>query len=54
MGANQHGQLGIGALLSQALQPQLVRAFDGKQITQVYAGQYHNAVVADGTLYTFG
>lgn len=54
MGANQLGQLGIGSQLSQALQPMLIRAFDGKYITQVTAGQYHNAVVANGLLYTWG
>lgn len=54
MGANQQGQLGIGIQLSQALQPMLIRAFDGKYITQVVTGQYHNAAVANGLLYTWG
>lgn len=37
-----------------SLQPMLVRAFDGKNITIIEAGQYHNVAVADGLLYTWG
>lgn len=48
------GQLGIGKYTSLALQPMLVREFDGRNITMIEAGQYHNAVVADGVLYTWG
>lgn len=36
------------------LQPMLVKQFDGKNITILEAGQYHNSVVADGLLYTWG
>lgn len=54
MGANNLGQLGIGKFTAQALQPMLVREFDGKNISQIETGQYHNAVVADGCLYTWG
>lgn len=54
MGANHLGQLGVGKQMSQALQPMLVRTFDGKNITLIETGQYHNAVVADGVLYTWG
>lgn len=53
-GANQLGQLGIGRYTAQALQPMLVRSFDGMDVTVIDAGQYHNAVVADGRLYTWG
>lgn len=54
MGANQLGQLGIGRYTAQALQPMLIREFDSKNITLIEAGQYHNAVVANEILYTWG
>lgn len=54
MGSNQQGQLGIDRLMNNALQPMLVRELDGKIITQLCAGQHHNAVVADNLLYTWG
>ncbi|GAB0090587.1 uncharacterized protein DMENIID0001_053250 [Sergentomyia squamirostris] len=54
MGANQLGQLGIGSHMSQSLHPMLVREFEGRAITKLVAGQYHNAAVADGLLYTWG
>lgn len=54
MGSNLMGQLGIGKHHIQALQPMLVREFDGKNISLIEAGQYHNAVYADGELYTWG
>ncbi|XP_063704570.1 uncharacterized protein LOC134833990 [Culicoides brevitarsis] len=55
MGANNLGQLGIGKTLIQALQPMLVRTFEeGQVISQVYAGQYHNAAVVDDLLYMWG
>lgn len=54
MGINSLGQLGIGEYAAMALQPMLIREFDGKNITMIDAGQYHNAVVADGCLYTWG
>lgn len=54
MGSNLYSQLGIGKHHIQALQPMLVPEFDGKNITLIEAGQYHNAVYADGELYTFG
>ncbi|XP_055699615.1 uncharacterized protein LOC129799608 isoform X2 [Phlebotomus papatasi] len=54
MGANHLGQLGVGSQMSQSLHPMLVRAFEGKVITKLVAGQYHNAAVADGLLYTWG
>lgn len=54
MGSNLHQQLGIGKHQIQALQPMLLREFDGKNISLLEAGQYHNAVYADGELYTFG
>ncbi|XP_055529241.1 uncharacterized protein LOC129721107 [Wyeomyia smithii] len=54
MGANNLGQLGIGCHVLNALQPMLVQKLDGKNITHFCAGQYHNAVVADGLLYTWG
>lgn len=47
-------QLGIGKHHVQALQPMLVQEFDNKNVTLIEAGQYHNAVYADGELYTFG
>lgn len=53
-GLNQLGQLGIDRNLNVALQPMLIRALDNKIITQICAGQHHNAVVADGLLYTWG
>lgn len=53
-GANQLGQLGIGVYTAQALQPMLVRAFDGCNVTLIEAGQYHNAAVVDGRLFTWG
>uniref|UniRef100_A0A182Q4K0 Uncharacterized protein n=1 Tax=Anopheles farauti TaxID=69004 RepID=A0A182Q4K0_9DIPT len=54
MGANNLGQLGIGNHVINALQPMLVKTLDGKGITHFAAGQYHNAVVANGLLYTWG
>ncbi|XP_053669544.1 uncharacterized protein LOC128719926 [Anopheles marshallii] len=54
MGANNLGQLGIGKHVINALQPMLVNTLDGKGITHFAAGQYHNAVVANGLLYTWG
>uniref|UniRef100_A0A6B2ENE5 E3 ubiquitin-protein ligase herc2 n=1 Tax=Phlebotomus kandelakii TaxID=1109342 RepID=A0A6B2ENE5_9DIPT len=54
MGANQLGQLGVGSHMSQSLHPMLVRTFERKVITKLVAGQYHNAAVADGLLYTWG
>lgn len=40
--------------MQMSLQPMLVKALDGKNITVLEAGQYHNAVVADGLFYTWG
>lgn len=54
MGSNAYQQLGIGRHFAQALQPMLVREFDGKNISLIEAGQYHNAVYADHRLYTYG
>lgn len=54
LGNNNLSQLGIGKQMQMTLQPMLVKAFDGKNITILEAGQYHNAVVADGMLYTWG
>jgi alpha-tubulin suppressor-like RCC1 family protein len=54
MGSNQQGQLGIDRLMNNALQPMLIKELDGKIITQICAGQHHNAVVADNLLYTWG
>lgn len=54
MGLNQLGQLGIDRNLNVALQPMLIKVLDNKTITQICAGQHHNAVVADGLLYTWG
>ncbi|KAL1376218.1 hypothetical protein pipiens_017025 [Culex pipiens pipiens] len=54
MGANNLGQLGIGSHVINALLPMLVQALDGKNVTHMCAGQYHNAVVANGLLYTWG
>lgn len=54
MGANNLGQLGIGNHVLNALQPMFVQTLDGKNITHICAGQYHNAVVANGLLYTWG
>lgn len=56
MGCNKNGQLGIdqSIKLNVCLQPMLVRALDNKIITQISAGQHHNAVVADDQLWTWG
>lgn len=54
MGLNTQQQLGIGKHHIQALQPMLVKEFDDKNVSLIEAGQYHNAVYADGELYTFG
>lgn len=54
MGCNKLGQLGIELPLNVALQPMYVKEFDNKIITQISAGQHHNAVVADDQLYTWG
>lgn len=54
MGCNKLGQLGIESPLNVALQPMYVKTFDNKIITQISAGQHHNAVVADDQLYTWG
>lgn len=40
--------------MKMSQQPMLVKALDGKNITILEAGQYHNAAVADGVLYTWG
>ncbi|XP_050340209.1 uncharacterized protein LOC126766471 isoform X2 [Bactrocera neohumeralis] len=53
-GNNNLLQLGIGRDMQVSLQPMMLRAFDGKNITIIEAGQYHNAAVADGLLYTWG
>ncbi|XP_037955224.1 uncharacterized protein LOC119685097 isoform X2 [Teleopsis dalmanni] len=53
-GNNNYSQLGIGNGMQMSLQPMLVKKFDGKNITILEAGQYHNAAVADGLLYTWG
>lgn len=47
-------QLGVGRHMLMSLQPMLVDKLDGMNITVLEAGQYHNAVVADGLLYTWG
>lgn len=54
MGSNLLGQLGIGQHHVQALQPMHIPEFDGMNINLIEAGQYHNAVYADGVLYTWG
>lgn len=54
MGSNLKYQLGIGKHHIQALQPMHVSEFDGKNISLIETGQYHNAVYADGELYTWG
>lgn len=54
MGCNKLGQLGIDTTLSIALQPMYINGLDNKIITQISAGQHHNAVVADDQLYTWG
>jgi alpha-tubulin suppressor-like RCC1 family protein len=54
MGGNHLGQLGIGKAMNQTTVPYLIRKFDGKNITQIDAGHYHNAVVADDRLYVWG
>lgn len=54
MGSNLYQQLGIGKRFIQALQPMLIPEFDGKNVTLIETGQYHNAVYADNQLYTFG
>lgn len=54
MGSNQQGQLGVGKGILQSLQPVLVHSLDGKDITLIEAGQYHNAILSKGSLYTWG
>lgn len=54
MGCNKLGQLGIDQPLKVALQPMYVKEFDNKIITQISAGQHHNAIVADDQLFTWG
>ncbi|XP_034127755.1 uncharacterized protein LOC117583519 isoform X2 [Drosophila guanche] len=54
VGNNTLCQLGIGRHMQMALQPMLVTALDGMNITVLEAGQYHNAAVADGKLYMWG
>ncbi|ALC46921.1 ca [Drosophila busckii] len=54
MGNNNLCQLGIGQHMQMALQPMLLTALDGMNITMLEAGQYHNAAVADGKLYMWG
>lgn len=54
MGSNLLGQLGIGKHHIQALQPMLIPEFDGMNISLIEVGQYHNAIYADGVLYTWG
>ncbi|KAH8294088.1 hypothetical protein KR054_008343 [Drosophila jambulina] len=54
VGNNNLCQLGIGRHMQMALQPMLVAALDGMNVTMLEAGQYHNAAVADGKLYMWG
>lgn len=54
MGSNLMGQLGIGKHVVQALQPMLIPEFDGKDVSLIESGQYHNAIYADGHLYIWG
>ncbi|XP_017020460.1 uncharacterized protein ca [Drosophila kikkawai] len=54
VGNNNLCQLGIGRHMQMALQPMLVTALDGMNVTMLEAGQYHNAAVADGKLYMWG
>ncbi|KAL9893666.1 RCC1 and BTB domain containing protein claret isoform 1-T1 [Glossina fuscipes fuscipes] len=54
LGNNNLLQLGIGTHMQMTLQPMLVRTLDGMDITILEAGQYHNAVVANGLLLTWG
>lgn len=54
IGSNKLGQLGIGDVAENALQPMLLTRLDNKHITHFECGQYHNAVVANGQLYTWG
>ncbi|XP_026851118.1 uncharacterized protein LOC6588667 [Drosophila persimilis] len=54
VGNNSLCQLGIGRHMQMALQPMLVTALDGMNITMLEVGQYHNAAVADGRLYMWG
>ncbi|XP_039493587.1 uncharacterized protein LOC120453115 [Drosophila santomea] len=54
VGNNNLCQLGIGRHMQMALQPMLVTALDGMNITMLEAGQYHNAAVANGKLYMWG
>ncbi|XP_017874153.1 PREDICTED: uncharacterized protein LOC108621381 [Drosophila arizonae] len=54
IGNNNLCQLGVGQHMQMALQPMLVTALDGMNITMLEAGQYHNAAVADGKLYMWG
>ncbi|XP_037026178.1 uncharacterized protein LOC119067371 [Bradysia coprophila] len=54
MGSNQQGQLGVGKGILQSLQPLLVNYLDELDISLIEAGQYHNAVLAEGNLYTWG
>lgn len=54
LGSNQFGQLGVGKNLSQALQPMLISNLDSKTIRVLSVGSYHNAIVANDMLYTWG
>lgn len=54
MGGNSLGQLGVGTHVSQSLHPLLVETLLDKNLTLIVAGQYHNAVVANGQMYVWG
>ncbi|XP_055379185.1 uncharacterized protein LOC129610598 [Condylostylus longicornis] len=53
-GSNNLYQLGVGKNILQSLQPLHVKSLDLKYISLIEAGQYHNAVIAENKLYTWG
>lgn len=54
MGANSLGQLGVGSHISLSLHPVLVETLMDHNLELIAVGQYHNAVVTSGRVYTWG
>lgn len=53
-GSNHYGQLGLGPLLQESPNPQLITALTAK-IVDVVCGQYHSiALTSSGQVYTWG
>lgn len=55
VGANDHGQCGLGAHIDELAEPKLLEAFSTKPVVQLSAGESHSAAVTrEGELITWG